>query len=406
MGEGIVTGRFLSAAASCFFMTVVFFVRFTAVPSYSMEVLGTDAAVAGVVAGVFIIGDIAGRIALGNRIWEIGPNRLCAGSMAVGTALSAVCLLTDDMGAICAAGLAQGFTYGVAELCVFSRISADLPPKLRGRGMGYFTLSYSLASAVGPFMSIHMVNAGLYRDVFLIGLAASALSTVSALGMGKDGGAGIGTSAGPRPTSAVRRALPISVVTFVFLVSYSGVLTFIAPYGMEKGLEDYAAAFYIVLSAATVVSRIAVMRRYDSAGPDRVMVPMLAIHMAGMILLGLTQGGFQMLASAFLVGLALAAVQATSQAMAVEGLDARGQSASLATVQVFIDLSYFVGPAANGAASAALGYSGCYVAMAGVGAAALLLYVVSCSGGRRRDGSARGRCETFDKDAEPPKNRH
>ncbi|MBR6037338.1 MAG: hypothetical protein IKP53_01045 [Candidatus Methanomethylophilaceae archaeon] len=68
MGEGIVTGRFLSAAASCFFMTVVFFVRFTAVPSYSMEVLGTDATVAGVVAGVFIIGDIAGRAVLGSRI--------------------------------------------------------------------------------------------------------------------------------------------------------------------------------------------------------------------------------------------------------------------------------------------------------------------------------------------------
>ncbi|MBR6037337.1 MAG: MFS transporter, partial [Candidatus Methanomethylophilaceae archaeon] len=313
--------------------------------------------------------------------------------MAAGTALSAVCLLTDDMGAICVAGLAQGFTYGVAELCVFSRISADLPPGLRGRGMGYFTLSYSLASAVGPFMSIHMVNAGLYRDVFLIGLTASALSAVSALGMGKDGKTGIETSAGPRPTPAVRRALPISAVTFVFLVSYSGVLTFIAPYGMEKGLEDYAAAFYIVLSAATVVSRVAVMRGYDSSGPDRVMIPMLTIHVAGMILLGLTQSGIQMMASAFLIGLALASVQATSQAMAVEGLDARSQSASLATVQVFIDLSYFVGPVANGAASSALGYSGCYIARAVIGAAALLLYLILCSKGGRRFESARGRKE-------------
>ena len=127
MGENtIVTGRFVLAAASCFFMTVVFFAHFSSIPSYSITVLGTDATMAGFVAGIFIVGYIAGRLLLGGCVWRFGPNRLCFLSMAAGTAISVLYLLTENVPALCAIGLVHGFTYGVAELAVFARVTADL----------------------------------------------------------------------------------------------------------------------------------------------------------------------------------------------------------------------------------------------------------------------------------------
>ena len=376
--DRIVTGRFVAAAASCFFMTLVFFAHFTAMPSYSMDRMGTDAALAGFVAGVFILGDIAGRLILKSRIWLIGPNRLCLISMAMGTAVSVLYLLTDDVALICIIGTVHGFTYGIAELCVFARITADLPVSKRGKGIGYFTLSYSLASAVGPFLSIYMVNSGLYDEVFILGLIASALSAVSALFMGRDDIPVDAVEDGHVP-HVILGVLPISLVTFLFLVSYSGVLTFIAPYGIENGFEDYAAVFYIVLAAATVVSRVSVMGRYDALGPDRVLVPMFLLYVAGMVLMGIAPGGYMILISAFLIGLALASVQAASQVIAVEGLHPREQGSALAVVQVFIDLSYIAGPVAYGLVLSGMDYAGCYAVMGVFGLIPLTMYLLTCS---------------------------
>ena len=387
--EKIVTGRFLAAAAACFFMTVVFFAHFTAIPSYSIDVLGTDATMAGFVAGIFIVGDIAGRILLGNSIWRWGPIKLCFLSMALGSGMSVLYLLTTDVFALCVIGLLHGFTYGVAELTVFARISADLPESLRGKGIGYFTLSYSLASAVGPFLSIHLINQGLYDEIFIIGLVASVASAVSALCMGRDGRLpGIQKSQRSDSRPIVIGVLPISVVILVFLISYSGVLTFIAPYGLEIGMESYTVVFYVVLSVATVVSRVLIMGRYDRLGPDRIITPLLVLYALGMVLLGLAPAGYALLVSAFVIGLALAALQASSQVMAVEGLSPREQGLALATVQVFIDMSYIIGPVLNGAVSSPLGYSGCYMVMGAVGAFSLVIYLLTCSQRVRRGAKA------------------
>ena len=384
-GNRIVTGRFVLAAASCFFMTVVFFAHFSSIPSYSITVLGTDATVAGFVAGIFIVGDIAGRLLLGGCVWRFGPNRLCFLSMAGGTAVSALYLLTENVPALCAIGLVHGFTYGVAELAVFARVTADLSPSVRGKGLGFFTLSYSLASAVGPLLSIHLVNTGLFREIFLLGLASSAASAACALFLGKDAERGqIRKTQTSGYLPIVRKTLPISAVMLIFLVSYSGVLTFIAPYGIELGMETYTAVFFVVLSAATVVSRIGIMGKFDTVGPDPVLIPLMALYAAGMLLLGAAPFGEALLVSAFVIGLALAALGSAGNVMAVEGLDIRDQGMALAVVQVFIDLSYIIGPVAYGSASESLGYSGCYTAMAAVGLASLAVYLLFCSGLVRR----------------------
>ena len=79
------------------------------------------------------------------------------------------------------------------------------------------------------------------------------------------------------------------------------------------------------------------------------------------------------------IGLALAALGSASNVMAVEGLDIRDQGMALAVVQVFIDLSYIVGPVAYGYAVTSVGYSGSYTAMAVMGLAALCIYLLTCS---------------------------
>ena len=144
-------------------------------------------------------------------------------------------------------------------------------------------------------------------------------------------------------------------------------------------MGTYTAVFFVVLSAATVISRLGIMGKYDSVGPDPILIPLFVLYMIGLLLLGAAPFGEAILVSAFVIGLALAALGSASNVMAVEGLDIRDQGMALAVVQVFIDLSYIVGPVAYGYAVTSVGYSGSYTAMAVMGLAALCIYLLTCS---------------------------
>ena len=372
-------------------MTVVFFAHFTAIPAYSTTVLGTDGATAGFIAGVFIIGDVAGRLLLGNRLWTLGPGRVCFLSMVAGTVISVFYLLTSDITLLCIIGALQGFTYGAAELSVFSFISNELPPKHRGKGLGYFTLSYSVAAAIGPLMSIYMINNGLFTEIFWMGLIASGLSALFAAMMGRgrksedDNRSGLPDM---DPKTVIRRAMPISLVLLVFMTSYTSVLTFIAPYGIEIGLMDFTVFFYVSFSIGTVISRVRIIGYYDTKGPDIVLLPMFVLYIVAMVMLALIPTGITLMISAFLIGLMIGTMNTIAQVMAIEGVPPSRHGTGLALAQTCIDGSYIIGPVIAGAICTMSGYSMCYLAMAGLGAVSMAMYVLMCSRFLHRNGPA------------------
>ena len=363
-------------------MTVVFFAHFTAIPAYSTTVLGTDGATAGFIAGVFIVGDVIGRLLLGNRLWSLGPSRVCFIAMALGTVISAFYFLTTDIALLCIIGALQGFTYGVAELSVFTFVSNNLPPKRRGEGLGYFTLNYSLASAIGPLMSIYMINNGLFTEIFWLGLIASGLSALFAAMMGRGNKIEEGTVSDMPdmdPEAVIRKAIPISLVLLVFLTSYTSVLTFIAPYGIEIGLKDFTVFFYVAFSVGTVISRVRIIGIYDTRGPDVILVPMFVLYIAAMVMLALIPTGITLMISAFLIGLMIGTMNTIAQVMAIEGVPPNRHGTGLAVAQTCIDGSYIIGPVIAGAICTLSGYSMCYLAMAGIGAVSMAMYILMCS---------------------------
>ena len=45
----------------------------------------------------------------------------------------------------------QGMTYGMASTVIATTVASIVPESRRGEGIGYFTLSITLGSAIGPF---------------------------------------------------------------------------------------------------------------------------------------------------------------------------------------------------------------------------------------------------------------
>lgn len=376
-GAGFITRGFLLCTFSCFFLTLVFFIFYTGMPAFATGVLGTDETMAGIIAGIFIAGDVVARIYVGNRMRTTGARRIAMMSLVISTILCCLFLSVDGVVPVAILSLLLGATYGAAETAIYTMVIDCLPLDRRGAGLGYFMLNYSLASAVGPFLSISLQNDGSYDMIFAAGIIASFLSLVM-ICCARDGFVPVKhVSKGFRLSDNFERgALKMSLILFLFFMSYSGVLTFIAPYGAEKGLEFYASVFFIMMSISTVVCRMFLGRLYDRRGINVALVPFLILYILGMFILGTTGSGPMMLMSAFMIGTMVAMLNMVSQAAVVQDIDPSRYGVAVSTLNTFMDLSYMVGPIVNGMIIGYAGYSGNYIAMAVIASFSFILYIV------------------------------
>lgn len=376
-GRPLMTRDFAVCTAVCFFYTIYFFMFYTGMTSYSKDVLGTGSAVAGLTASIFIVGDLIARMVFGGRLDRFGKKRLTVISLLIGTAVSFLYFGVDSVGAVLAVRFVHGFTYGVTATAVNTIVAESLPPERRGEGMGYFMLSLTLGSALGPFLCMYLQDAGTYDDIFSVGCVASLAALVCSLFLSPDGKTSpAGAGRAEKGSVYERSALPMSVVAFVFFFSYSGVLSFISPYGSEIGLHSYAVYFFVTLSVGTLICRLFLGKVYDIHGENLALVPMFLLFTVGMVLLSSARDGFTLLFSGFLLGFNIAQLNAIGQAVVVREADPSRVGAAVAMFGIFMDLAYAVGPVANGGLIDILGYRGNYLLMAGISLFSLALYYV------------------------------
>src|SRR5699024_3643604 len=113
-------------------------------------------------------------------------------------------------------------------------------PSRSGEGIGYFSMSVVLATAVGPLIGVLLVEAFGYTSIFIFSLAMAVISLL--LGMivkapaiektqtrKKEKGFKLSNYFEPN-------AVPISFAMFVAAFAYSGILSFITAYTEEIGL--------------------------------------------------------------------------------------------------------------------------------------------------------------------------
>ena len=371
--QRLFTRNFVLCTVISFFFTVFFFMFFTGMSSYTMDVLGADSTMAGLAASIFIAGDLISRLIFGGRLDILGKKRITVGFLTVGTLLSFQYAYADSVTEILILRFAHGLTYGAMASAVSAIVAEALPFRRRGEGMGYFTLSYSIGSAVGPFLCMYLQDSGTYTNIFNIGVAASLLALVTSLFLVDDRREYVGrkTKRGFfEPT-----ALPLSLVAFVFFFSYSGVLSFISPYGEAIGLHSYAVYFFVVLSAGTMICRLFLSRIYDSKGENVALLPMFVLFIAGMAILSTVTNGWVMLAAGFMMGFNIAQLNSVGQAVLVREAPVERIAASISMFSVFIDLAYALGPVANGQLIGDVGYRTNFLIMTGLAVVSLIMYL-------------------------------
>ncbi len=175
------TRNFVAGTLLNFFIAGNYFMLMVVMTAYALNVYQAPAAVAAFCASVFIVGTLFSRFAAAPLMERFGRLPVLSVGCAAEVALTALYLLDEPIGALIGVRFLHGFAYGLASTAVATIITSVVPLERKGEGIGYFMLSSTLGSAIGPFAGIFLANHCGYGFVFAVASAVVAASLPAAL---------------------------------------------------------------------------------------------------------------------------------------------------------------------------------------------------------------------------------
>ena len=398
----IFTKDFLINAFVNLTIYVNYYVLMVVMAAYCLAVYNTSVSLAGFAASIFIVGALFARFLGGGIIDRFGRKRcLLVGAVA----MAACCLLylvPVGLGALLVLRTVHGFAYGIAQTSISSIATEAIPATRKGEGIGYFMLSATLGSAVGPFLGTVVAEYLSYAVLFVLCGVVIALGAVAALathdlhqppatvieavpGLEEEPLTATSAPTAPAPHSRHHialssfveyRAVPISVVIAIAFLAYGAVITYLNPYADQQNMVQAASLFFVVYSIVMLIARPFTGRAFDLWGDLGVMVIGFVAFAAGMLCMGLAHDGAQLLIAAGLLGLGVGTVNPCGLTLAVQRTPAERLTAANSTYSCLCDLTIGLAPVLLGWLVPIAGYHGLYEALTGVVLAALALYLV------------------------------
>ena len=383
--EKLWTKDFIIVSVINFFVFLAHFLLFVTIASFAVDTFGATTDLAGLVAGMFIIGALIGRVVTGRFIEGIGSRKvLIAGAFSC-ILSSLLYFIAANLPLLTVFRFLHGVTFGVVSTATGTMIAQIIPPLRRGEGIGFYGMGAILAVALGPFIGIFLINHTDFRMIFVCTLVLAVVSfalsfTVSSPIYEAPARESSTKERAFRLTDYLEyRSIPISIIILLAGFSYSGVLTFMSLYAKEIHLEKAASFYFLVYAITLMISRPFSGRLMDIKGADFVAYPCLFLYTAGMLMFGLSVTGIMLLAAAILLALGYGNFFSCAQALAIKDIPPHRMGLAVTTYFIFVDLGFGLGPYILGLFVPHTGYRGLYLMMTLVILTAVLLYYLLLS---------------------------
>lgn len=362
-----------------FFISLVFYLLMTSMALYAVQRFSASDTAAGLTAGTFVLGALAARIFAGKFLDFMGRRRMLLTGLFFYAAASLLYIPADSLALLIAIRVIHGAAFGMASTAISASVMALIPAGRRGEGTGYFSISNTLATAVGPFLAVLLVDRTSYDVLFMVttGCAGAALAVALLLRLPERTLTPHELAAKwrMRPSDIFEpRAAAIASVMLVAGVAYSGVLTFLNSYAQDRDMVAAASAFFLIYAGIVLVSRFVVGRIQDSRGDNAVVYPILASFALGLGLLAWAPNGAVLAVAGAFVGLGFGALMPTAQAIAVTVAPDHRIGIATSTFFLVLDAGIGLGPFLLGLLIPLTGFTGMYAVLAGVVVVSMVLY--------------------------------
>lgn len=361
--DKIWTKDFILVSTANFIVTFVYYTLMIILAVYAMDEMGASPAEAGLAVGVLILSTMIARIFSGRYIEDIGRTkfmRIGAVVFAGGTVLYP---FADTITQLIIVRTLHGIGFGCILTALGTLAAVLVPRKRQGEGLGYFLLSITLASAIGPLVAILMQENMTITDIFLLDGILAVVGYILTRFV---------TEQPPLPKQqrSVRAsgwhaffepsAIPIGIVSFLMFLGYAGIATFFSPYMIELDLTQAGAFFFLAYSITILITRPFTGRLSDSKGLSFVLYPSCVFFAVSLAWLSIVTHGWEVLGSAVAMGMGFGAFVAAAQARAIRGLPNDRIGVATTTFMAISELGTGFGPFLFGLILPMIGYSGVY----------------------------------------------
>ncbi|NMB42424.1 MAG: MFS transporter [Firmicutes bacterium] len=250
----------------------------------------------------------------------------------------------------------QGIGWGVGHTAVTNVALDVIPPKRMGEGLGYFTLFTSIATALSPPIALWLI----YQHSFQLLFTASFWVIFGTL---------IITffirypkiekpPKGEKPVFLEKTALLPSLVILLIMFSYTAVVSFLALYAQELGLQT-AGYFFTAMAFTTMIARPLSGYIVDKTGQKGfnicfgigTIAPIIAL-----VILAFLASTLHLVIAGLLYGICLGFIYSTILVLTVRRAPLERKGAANATYWTAVDVGVAGGSMFWGFLAAGLGY--------------------------------------------------
>lgn len=372
------TKDFFIISLISFLYGLLFYITVTLMAKFSIEKFGATESEAGLASSIFVIGVILTRMLTGKYMDFAGRKKLFYSGVIFIFLLSFAYFFVNHIYILIFLRFLHGAVFGISFTVMQTAVVDLIPENRRGEGISYYSLSFIVATAIGPFMGVVISPYG-ENLMFLICVILTGMSFIFSLFLKID--------EQPLTKEQIEEmkgfhlkdffekgALPISIIMGILSFSYSSILSFLSLYAKEINLFTAASFFFIVYAGIVLVSRPITGKVLDIKGENIIMYPAFLLYSLGFVLISQAHHGWTLLLGGVLIGLGYGNLQSSIQAIAIKY--APRHLTGLATSTFFICMEFGVGlgPFLIGFVLPLLGYRNLYFSLAIVVAGCLFLY--------------------------------
>ncbi len=352
------------------------FMLMTTITEYVAS-FNVSASLAGLVAGIYIIGALVSRLYSGVGQAKYGWKKIAVAFLTLHFLACCCYFLTNGVASLLAIRFLHGLGFGAGSNAVMAVGARILPKSRYGEAMGYLMLPITLAIAVGPFAGGAIYDAFGSNGCFAAASICAFLTLffVFFIKIPNDAVSAPKTPeakrVAPKGLNAVLevKAIPLSLCITLLAVGYVAVMSFHRLYAVETGLTREFSAFFLIYAVVLLAARPVMGMIQDRRGDNFACVPGLILQAIGLFLVGAYPSATTIAICAVGCAMGYGVLSAALNAAISGRVPAERRAFAVATFYICCDVGIGIGPVALGSLQSA---SGSYQTIYYVAAAASL----------------------------------
>ncbi|HGH0900833.1 TPA: MFS transporter [Staphylococcus pseudintermedius] len=377
MQEKLWSKDFIFITLINFLMYMIHYMLMVTVTVFTIHEFHASESIGGLASGIFIIGMLLGRLASGRIVDSLQPQKVLVYGVIFSIITVALYFVIQTLSLLLIVRFIHGIAFGFSSTATGTISSRIVPEARKGEGIGYYALSVTTASAVGPFFGILFNQSFGFRSIFTLSLGVIIVAFVLALALKPLPKVEISTES--EPLKGIRAfiqkdAIPVSFVLAVIGVAYSSVLSFLSVYTESINLPTVASYFFIVYAITSFITRPFTGKIFDQHGHNAIMYPVIAIFAIGLVILSSAQSTWLITLSAIFIGMGYGTIVPSGQAIIVQQAPRQNVGLATSTFYIFLDFGAGFGPFLLGYIISSWGFRALYIAMAVLALVALVIY--------------------------------